>query len=220
MARRFQPGQALVEFVIASTLILLLLAAAVDIGLLFFNMQGLTTAAQEGATYGSRYLIVRSDGSVDLDYDMIRTRVRQEAGTTGGINFVNMYDLNSDAIPDAADTNGDGVLDQFQYFLDQNGDGRAIGDPVTGLIPAGTEPSGYVRLIDHYILVQAIEDVFPFNGIRWDRRTPTAIAPTTWRPTWIQRPAPTWRIRTAVLCLRHCEIRLQYRVWLHARLWR
>ncbi len=164
MARRFQPGQALVEFVIASTLILLLLAAAVDIGLLFFNMQGLTTAAQEGATYGSRYVIVRSDGAVDLDYDMIRTRVRQEAGTTGGINFVNMYDLNSDAIPDAADTNGDGVLDQFQYFLDQNGDGRAIGDPVTGLIPAGTEPSGYVRLIDHYILVQAIEDVFPFNG--------------------------------------------------------
>ena len=164
MARRFQPGQALVEFVIASTLILLLLAAAVDIGLLFFNMQGLTTAAQEGATYGSRYLVVRSDGAVDLDYDMIRTRVRQEAGTTGGINFVNMYDLNSDGIPDAADTNGDGVLDQFQYFLDQNGDGRAIGDPVTGLIPAGTEPSGYVRLIDHYILVQAIEDVFPFDG--------------------------------------------------------
>jgi Flp pilus assembly protein TadG len=40
MVRRFQPGQALVEFVIASTLILLLLAAAVDIGLLFFNMQG------------------------------------------------------------------------------------------------------------------------------------------------------------------------------------
>ncbi len=164
MARRFQPGQALVEFVIASTLILLLLAAAVDIGLLFFNMQGLTTAAQEGATYGSRYLVVQPNGVVDLDYEMIRTRVRQEAGTTGGINFVNMYDLNSDAIPDAEDTNGDGVLDHFQYFLDQNGDGRAIGDPVTGLIPEGTQPAGYVRLIDSYILVQAIEDVFPFNG--------------------------------------------------------
>ncbi len=164
MAQRFQPGQALVEFVIASTLILLLLAAAVDIGLLFFNMQGLTTAAQEGATYGSRYLIVQSNGVVELDYDTIRARVRQEAGTTGGINFVNMYDLNSDAIPDAEDTNSDGELDHFQYFLDQNGDGRAIGDPVTGLIPEGTQPAGYVRLIDHYILVQAIEDVFPSNG--------------------------------------------------------
>ncbi|HWQ15909.1 MAG TPA: TadE/TadG family type IV pilus assembly protein [Roseiflexaceae bacterium] len=207
-------AQALVEFALASTLILLLLAAAVDLGLVFLNLQGISNAAQEGAQYGSRHLTVDALGIAQLDLDEIRQRVRMEAGATGGIGFVDMQDLNSDRIPDAfvtdsneppdgpdaVDDNGDGIFDRFQYGFDADGDGTV--DAVTGLLPEGRQPAGYtrlpdlnisdkypdlfqfgrdtngdgrldeftrllpaspgegyVRVIDHYIRVQAIEDV-------------------------------------------------------------
>lgn len=46
-------GQALVEFIIAASLLTLLLAASLDIGMIFFTIQALHNAAQEGASYGS-----------------------------------------------------------------------------------------------------------------------------------------------------------------------
>jgi Flp pilus assembly protein TadG len=46
-------GQSLVEFAISLTLILLLLAGAVDFGMAFFSFIALRDAAQEGALYGS-----------------------------------------------------------------------------------------------------------------------------------------------------------------------
>ncbi|NJN67823.1 MAG: pilus assembly protein, partial [Chloroflexaceae bacterium] len=46
-------GQALVEFTFAAVLIFFLLAAAIDLGMIFFTMQSLHSAAQEGALFGS-----------------------------------------------------------------------------------------------------------------------------------------------------------------------
>ena len=159
LRRTTQHAQALVEFAIASTLILLLLAAAVDLGLVFMNLQGITNAAQEGAQYGSRFLKVDDKGVTQLDLDEIRQRVRAESGATGGFGFVNMLDLNSDGIPDAIvtdankdgtpdaqDTDGDGRFDLFQYGVDSDGDGQLNG--VTGLLAGGSEPGGYRPLID------------------------------------------------------------------------
>src|SRR5690606_10394296 len=47
--------------------------------------------------------------------------------------------------------------DLFQYGIDTDGDGRL--DQFTGLIPESSQPAGYERVIDRYILVQAIDDV-------------------------------------------------------------
>jgi hypothetical protein len=93
-------GQALVEFALAATLIFFLLAAAVDLGLMFFAVQGLHNAAQEGGTYGSRWLTGLGYGQRVLNENEIRDRVRHESGSSGGIGFVNLLDLNNDGTPD------------------------------------------------------------------------------------------------------------------------
>jgi TadE-like protein len=97
-------GQAVVEFALASTLIFFLLAAAVDLGLIFFTLQGLHNAAQEGASYGSRWLVT-SSGGMALDYAGIRSRARMEAGNRGA-GFANLLDLNNNGQDDAAEDPG------------------------------------------------------------------------------------------------------------------
>src|SRR6266496_6684326 len=101
-------GQALVEFALAATLIFFLLAAAVDLGFMFFAVQGLHNAAQEGGTYGSRWLTSNlTTGARELNANTIRDNVRHESGSRGGIGFVNLLDLNNDGTPDV---NPDGPI--------------------------------------------------------------------------------------------------------------
>jgi Flp pilus assembly protein TadG len=142
-------GQALVEFALAATLIFFLLAAAVDLGFMFFALQGLHNAAQEGGSYGSRWLISDASGKRGLDASTIRDRVRLESGTRGGIGFVNLLDLNNNGVPDvpagqsvaicvanpgACDTNSATgrpvVLDYIQVAMinDTNGNGDPLDD--------------------------------------------------------------------------------------------
>jgi hypothetical protein len=134
--RATHAAQALVETAIALTLIFFLLVGALDVGLIFLDLQGLHSAAQEGASYGSRFLKVESLNVAHLDKEGIRQRVRFVSGDTGGINFVNMLDLNSDGILDVTDSDGDGILDTPQI------------NPATGR-----------PVIEDYILVEAVEDV-------------------------------------------------------------
>jgi hypothetical protein len=109
-----QPGQALVELALSITFIFFLLAATVDLGLIFFTLQGLRTAAQEGATYGSYPVrVVNSDGStkaVDLNYLEIARRVRNSGGTTSS-GFANLQDLD-----------GNGVRDDTELYDPKHGD--------------------------------------------------------------------------------------------------
>jgi len=123
-------AQALVEFALAATLIFTLLAAAVDIGLMFFTLQGLRNAAQEGAFYGS-FLTdpVDEDGDgesdwVEPNYTEIRNRVRYATGERA-TGFANLIDLNNNETPD--DAEGQAVLEehiQVQSLLDVNNDER------------------------------------------------------------------------------------------------
>lgn len=96
-------AQALVEFALAATLIFLLLSAAVDLGLIFFTLQNLRTAAQEGATFGSHPItITNADGGVtrvDIDYRRVTERILQSNGTNGQ-NLGNVRDLNNDRVND------------------------------------------------------------------------------------------------------------------------
>lgn len=103
--RRRTTGQALVEFALAATLIFMLLSAAVDLGLLFFSLQALRTAAQEGATYGRHPQAWQSGGTlqaVELDYDQIIARIRGAAGEPS-VGLVNLHDLNNNGIDDVAE---------------------------------------------------------------------------------------------------------------------
>ena len=108
-------GQALVEFAIAITLIFLLLSASVDLGLIFFTMQGLRNAAQEGAFFGSFPVVnVDSNGvptGISIRENEIRNRVRFESGARG-IGIYDLRDLSEDQIRISTlkDTNFDGYV--------------------------------------------------------------------------------------------------------------
>src|SRR5215212_11190571 len=113
-------GQALVEFALAATLIFFLLAAAVDVGLIFFSLQGMHNAAQEGAAYGSRWGvdIDTNSGAVILNTAAIIARVRGESGAKGGNGFINLYDLNANAIDDRTEYGYDNDPDIEITFLE------------------------------------------------------------------------------------------------------
>ena len=103
-------GQALVEFALAATLILTLLSAAVDLGLIFFAMQSLRVAAQEGATFGSHPIMVMSGTSIDK-VDLNDAEIVKRVHLSGGekpAGFANLRDLNSDGIFDDAQS---GIID-------------------------------------------------------------------------------------------------------------
>jgi hypothetical protein len=131
-------GQALVEFALAATLIFFLLAAAVDLGLIFFAVQGLHNASQEGGTYGSRWLTGTGAGTRVLSANAIRDRVRHESGSRGGIGFVNLLDLNNDGIPDV---NPDQTVANCTAAICQK-------NPATGKY-----------IVEEYIQVSMIDDV-------------------------------------------------------------
>ena len=126
MLRRLHTkGQALLEFTLASTLIFFMLAAAVDLGLIFLNLQGLHNAAEEGASYGS-HPVVGSDGHAVIDVNGIIDRARHEAGDQG-IGYVNLLDLNKDGKPDDQESGvltGPNAYITIETFLDANGDGK------------------------------------------------------------------------------------------------
>jgi TadE-like protein len=132
-------GQAMVEFALAATLIFLLLSATVDLGLIFFTLQGLHNAAQEGGSYGSRWLTSTSQ----IDTAGIRSRARLEAGTTG-IGFASLLDLNADGIPDVNSggvnqinpKTGNPVINDYIQILSLF-DADADGDPLND----GTAPN-------------------------------------------------------------------------------
>lgn len=142
-------GQALVEFALAATLIFFLLAAAVDMGFIFFTLQALHNAAQEGATYGSRNLTI-VNGVMQVDAATIRNRARFEAGDRG-IGFANLLDLNINGVNDA---NEAGVIDSYITVLqlqDTNGNGDPTDDGVAPNYTACPSPSSspfpcYVRV--------------------------------------------------------------------------
>ncbi len=133
-------AQALVEFALAATLIFTLLAATVDIGLMFFTLQGLRNAAQEGAFYGS-FLTdpVDTDGDgeweLEPDYAEIRNRVRYATGerSTG---FANLIDLNNNGTPD--DGEDPAVLDEYiqiESLMDGNDDDKVNEDDYLNGVP-------------------------------------------------------------------------------------
>jgi hypothetical protein len=200
--RRRRLGQAIVEFALAATLIFFLLAAAVDLGLIFFTLQGLHNAAQEGAAYGSRWLLMGADSSGRqirvLDQDGIRERVRKESGAKGGIGFVNLLDLNNDGTPDVGPNSnavvgapgttyqmlpaGGRVIDnyiQIQMLWDANADGDPMDDLVNGQPQICADPSKQSPCFVRVTVMLNYQTVFPL--------TPSFARTTTLRSSYVVR---------------------------------
>jgi hypothetical protein len=165
-----QRAQALVEFALASTLILLLLAAAVDLGLVFINLQGITNAAQEGAQYGSRFLKVEGNQVAQLDYDEIRPGTRLLVGRTP-----DRLERSSTSDPswflDVEDGTSNPYTDQFHISLQ-----RQLGSDFA-------VEASYIYKISEDFLVQRRYDTNTGEYFEWESRpftTYTGYQTTVW----------------------------------------
>jgi TadE-like protein len=147
-------GQALVEFALAATLIFFLLAAAVDVGLIFFALQGMHNAAQEGATYGSRWAIgLDAANNIAIDKNEIINRVRGESGAKGGNGFINLYDLDSNGVDDRTQNGYNEPNILVEILVDPTSDGDPTRDVATGAAeyqvctdPSTTVKTCYIRV--------------------------------------------------------------------------
>ena len=161
-------AQALVEFALAATLIFFLLAAAVDLGLMFMTVQALHNAAQEGANYGSRWLKINSDGSSTVDVDKVRDRVRNESGPSGGVSGINLKDLNADGIPDDQQPTVLSNNIQVKLLTDESEDGDPTKDVANGTDEDVACPDPSVSLKPCYVWVKVIATYnafFPFATV-------------------------------------------------------
>lgn len=148
-------GQAIVEFALAATLIFFLLAAAVDVGLIFFALQGLHNAAQEGATYGSRWgvQINNTTNAIYIDTATITARVRGESGAKGGNGFVNLYDLDGNGVDDRTEHGATDPNITIEVLTDPSNDGDPTKNVATGAAeyalcdnPAQANSTCYIRV--------------------------------------------------------------------------
>jgi hypothetical protein len=159
-------GQALVEFALAATLIFFLLAAAVDVGLIFFALQGMHNAAQEGATYGSRWGVdIDASNNVVINTNLIISHVRDESGTEGGNGFINLYDLDSNGVDDRTQNGFNEPNIAIEILVDPTSDGDPVRNVATGADeyqlcadPTTTTQTCYIR-----VTVRSIHKMlFPF----------------------------------------------------------
>lgn len=84
-ARRGERGQSLVELAISLTVIMLLLAGAVDFSIAYFSFSAMQDAAQEGALYGS----IHPD-----DVQGIKDRVRNASSNPVDLSDQDLVEVN------------------------------------------------------------------------------------------------------------------------------
>jgi Flp pilus assembly protein TadG len=159
-------GQALVEFALAATLIFFLLAAAVDVGLIFFALQGMHNAAQEGATYGSRWAVeLDASNNIAINTNAIIDRVRGESGTKGGNGFINLYDLDGNGVDDRTQNGYAEPNITIEILVDPTSDGDPTRNVATGAAENTlcTDPSTSVKTCYIRVTVKSIHKMlFPF----------------------------------------------------------
>jgi hypothetical protein len=135
------PAQAIVEFALASTVIFFLLAAVVDLGLIYFTLQSLRVAAQEGATFGSYPRVTtitsgnRQTFNVTINYPEIIYRVYGAGGEQVG-GFANLRDLNGNGIDDLTEKLHDNMTNPTAYIYIEN---------LRGATPAFLNPANSCR---------------------------------------------------------------------------
>jgi hypothetical protein len=116
-----QRGQSLVELALTLTLILTLLAGAVDLGSAFFSYVAIRDAAQEGALYGSIF----PTGAIE-------SRVRSTSSTPVNLSDVSKVTVIVSAIPPCS--GGEVIVTvKYTYTLIMPLIGAIIGSPTIPL---------------------------------------------------------------------------------------
>ncbi len=119
MTTQTERGQSIVELAISLTVILFLLAGAVEFGIAFFQFIQLRDAAQEGALYGSicpveSKIIDRVRNASNSPVDLSVTTGPEAVGVT--VTWYNGTSVNpADQISSAAIEAGDGVKVEVTY---------------------------------------------------------------------------------------------------------
>lgn len=104
--RRSERGQSLVELAMSLTVILLLLAGAVDFSIAYFSYAAMQDAAQEGALYGSIN---------PTDTDGIRTRVRSASTNPVDLSNMSLVAVNVATTPEVNPCEGGEVTVEVIY---------------------------------------------------------------------------------------------------------
>lgn len=110
-------GQSLVEFAISLTVILILLAGAVDFGIGLFHYIAMRDAAQEGALYGSMNP-PETGGTYNCGHAQVTnicSRIQNAAGDSGIIQNIYNESTVTVAAPDACEGNGITVTFEYDY---------------------------------------------------------------------------------------------------------
>ena len=105
-ARRGERGQSLVELAISLTVIMMLLAGAVDFSMAYFSFTAMQDAAQEGALYGS----VNPTDEVGIE-----TRVRSASSNPVDLANTSRVQVEVDVPAGAAACEGDEVTVHVRY---------------------------------------------------------------------------------------------------------
>lgn len=106
-----QRGQSLVELAISLTIILMLLAGAVDFGVAFFSYSALRDAAQEGALYGSIN---------PTNFTGIEQRVRQASSNPIDLTNTNTVNVSITIIGEACQGSTNGSTNAVQVMVAYN----------------------------------------------------------------------------------------------------
>ena len=130
MNRRQERGQSLVEIAISFTVVMMLLAGAVDTGLAFFSYVALHDAAQEGAVYGSMN---------PADTNGIRLRIRSTSSSPVNLSDTSRVTIANPVITGSACTGGAiTVTVQYDYQIVMPLLGSVLGSQIIPLTASVT----------------------------------------------------------------------------------
>lgn len=104
--QRGERGQSLVELAISLTVIMILLAGAVDFGMAYFSFAAMQDAAQEGALYGS----VNPDDTAGIE-----TRVRNASSNPVDLSDTALVDVSVTTNPETNPCEGGEVTVSLVY---------------------------------------------------------------------------------------------------------
>ena len=128
--QRGEHGQSLVELAMSLTVIMLLLAGAVDFSIAYFSFSAMQDAAQEGALYGSIH---------PEDEDEIKTRVRNASTNPVDLADEDLVDVNVKLSGDACEGNEVTVNVIYDYPISMPFIGSIIGSQTITLNASVTD---------------------------------------------------------------------------------
>jgi len=129
-SRRSERGQSLVELAMSLTVIMLLLAGAVDFSIAYFSFSAMQDAAQEGAMYGSIHPDVKGE---------VENRVRGASTNPVDLSDVNLVKVFVDTTGSECEGESITVRVEYEYPISMPFIGAIIGSQSIPLTASVTD---------------------------------------------------------------------------------